>query len=165
MDGFSDTSDIKRNFGLRAFLDQINYWIIYFKSYLLITIGSYMILMVFVGNRTDPLDSIILITTLTGMGIELAVLQGIQAVFGYISQCRDGPSCKPACFRLQLVTKILNPDCLQALFLVNYRDSESFPRYEKDTIHQNRNSGDRLQPGLPKLPELAHIANFPLGNP
>ncbi len=84
MNMISDTGDVNRDFRPRAFLHQINYWLSYFRSNLWITLGIFLILILLVGYRTGPLESGIFITGFTGMGIEIAILLGIQVIFGYV---------------------------------------------------------------------------------
>ena len=84
MNGIPDTGAINRDFRPRAFLYQIRFWLSYFRSNLWITLGIFLILIFLIGFRAGPLDNGIFITGFTGMGIELAILLGIQVIFGYV---------------------------------------------------------------------------------
>lgn len=77
---------INRDFRPLAFLQQIRYWLSYFRSNLWVSLGLFLLLILLLGFRAGPLGTGLFVAGFTGMGIELVVLLAIQVIFGYIYQ-------------------------------------------------------------------------------
>jgi spermidine synthase len=85
LDAMPEEADINRDFRPVAFLQQISYWLSYFRSGIWITLGIFLLLILLMGLRAGgALKTGLFVTGFTGMGVEIALLLAIQVVFGYV---------------------------------------------------------------------------------